>query len=207
MGLFKKKSSATTTRPEPIRPPVSFADGDLERCDLALSRFEQAYGRGQDAPVRAALLGIAQAGGWKGDRWATSEYFQGRNVNDQPWRWLELMAEVASTGNPILAARIALFFKVFSDDIGPNLQLADYFDFGLEQAPVAVCTSALAHGIKALGEVDPHTVVLTVAEGPFDAALTRGVLCLGLTQRPDGGASHEREAREVAASLLGSPGR
>jgi len=200
------EQSRSGAEPEATRPPVFFADGDLERCDAVLSRFERAWGGGQDAPVRAALLGIAEAGGWKGDEWQLRELKQGRDVSDQAWRWLALMAEVASTEDPILAGRIGLFFKVFSEDIGSKMKLADWFDYGLWSPSDAICTSALAHGINALGGVDPQIVVLRPVDvEPWDAATMRLVLCDGLLNRPDGDTPHESEARTIAASLLRQP--
>lgn len=205
MGLFKKsKPSTSSAQAERVRPPVSFADGDLERCDAALARFEGSYGRGQDAPVRAALLGIAQAGGYGGLEWQMNEMYEGRDVGDKPWRWLALMAEVASnSGDAVLTARIAFFFMIFSQEIGPNLQLADLLDIGLEkQQPPASYASVLAYAITTLGSVDPDTTILQAPEARFHAGGMRALLADALLKQPDAGTPTEADARVIAASLI-----
>jgi hypothetical protein len=201
-------SDATTERrgdsgpPARVRPPVAFRDGDQERCSEALSRFEHSYGRESDRVIRSALLGIAQAGGWQGQEWALDELGAGRDVTDQAWRWLAMVAEITGGSDPALAARVGFFFRVFSRDIGPNLRIADQLDIGLEQPPAGVCAAALSHAINALDEVDAETVVLRYPGGQFDARGMQFLLADALVKMPDGGGVAESAARSTARALI-----
>ncbi len=185
-----------------VRPvTVSVTDGDLGRCDAALRRFEDSYGGGQDAPIRSALMGIAEAGGWRGDEWALEEYAAGRDVDTQAWRWLALITEAAATVDPALAGRVGFFFRVFWRDIGPNLSMADHFDFGLGQPPEAVYRSALVHAIKALGPMAPDAIVLRYPQGQFDVGGMIFLLGESLGELQNAGTRDEDEARAIASSV------
>jgi tetratricopeptide (TPR) repeat protein len=201
MGLFTSRRgrgvSPGAQTATPVR--VSLKDGDFERCDAALRRFEAADASGQASAIRSALLGVAQAGGWRGDLWALEEQAAGRDVHTQAWRWLALVAEAASTSNPALAGRVGWFFKVFSEKIGPNMHLVDYFDFALEQPPEEVYRAALVSAITGLGAASPELVVLEHGGRHFDADDMIVLLGRSLSQLRDAGSPGEAQARAIVS--------
>jgi hypothetical protein len=165
VGLFGKKKREPSEAAQRVLAPVVVDDGDLQRADQVLERFERAVGN--DAAMRAAALAIAQAGGVPSQEEALMlQIDTGQTGMDRPWRWLAAVdREAERRGDYGLVVRVSLFVMFWMTQIDPHLQLADRLDMQLDRTPRSVLAEVYSISLRVLPTLDPNGVVVDQQSG------------------------------------------
>jgi len=159
VGLFSRK--ARTKQPSATSAaPVIIGDEDLDRAGPLLRQFEQAMGT--DAPMRAAILAIAKAGGAPSMEQALRAGMDTGFIDlNRPWRWLAALAREAQRREEReLLAHLALFVAMWVKGYNLRLTLADRMDLRLDSPPPELLGEIFSVALVEIAKLDPDAIVV-----------------------------------------------